>query len=310
MKILYEEKGSTIVLVSIMATVLLALTAIVVDYGLLTIQVKRMEYNTDAAALAGAQELPQKELAITKAKQFSGKNGLDLNQTFIDVSEDNKTVGVMTYKEQPLSFARILNKDMALLQAQSRATLSPISKMWGAVPLGIDNRTLKFGDYVSLKVAPDNDTDYLLGSGNYGILALSGPGTSDYENDLKFGFKSWLKIGNIVPLQSGNISGATKKGVEYRVSQCNHIPKCTPSSFQRDCPLILTVPVYEINSMTGTNQVKDIKIVGFAAFFLDSYTSTGKDNYVNGYFVRKIEPGEYSELVSDYGINVVHLTKW
>ena len=70
-----EERGQVIVLVVVMLIVLLGFAALVVDVGYAYYAHRSLQASADAAALAGAQELPNAAAAEAVARQYSSSAG-------------------------------------------------------------------------------------------------------------------------------------------------------------------------------------------------------------------------------------------
>lgn len=72
------ERGATVVLFSLLLVLFLLFVAMVVDVGFLVMEKRKTQNALDAAALAGAQELPQDAaMAEAKAREYAELNGLD-----------------------------------------------------------------------------------------------------------------------------------------------------------------------------------------------------------------------------------------
>jgi Flp pilus assembly protein TadG len=84
------EKGQTLILFALMMAVLVVFVVMVVDVGMLMEQRRHAQNVVDAAALAGAQELPDNPTAAEAvARQYSGLNDYDsskLDITFVCTS--------------------------------------------------------------------------------------------------------------------------------------------------------------------------------------------------------------------------------
>ena len=72
---LAAEGGQAIVLVVISLVVLLGMAALVIDIGYVYYTQRALQASADAAALAGAQELPDPMQAAAVARQYSGESG-------------------------------------------------------------------------------------------------------------------------------------------------------------------------------------------------------------------------------------------
>ncbi len=75
-KELSEEKGSVMVMVLIGLLVLIGFTGLVIDGGSLYLTKSRLQNAADAAALAGAQDLPTGGTAANTAVVYAGKDGM------------------------------------------------------------------------------------------------------------------------------------------------------------------------------------------------------------------------------------------
>ena len=69
-----DERGQTLIMVSVMMVVLLAFAALVVDFGRVYFSFRELQASSDAAALAGAEILPQ-STATTTATSYSAISG-------------------------------------------------------------------------------------------------------------------------------------------------------------------------------------------------------------------------------------------
>ena len=75
-KVVGEEKGSVMVMVVIGLIVLLGFAGLVIDGGSLYMTKSRLQNAADAAALAGAQSLPDGGTAANIAVTYAGRNGM------------------------------------------------------------------------------------------------------------------------------------------------------------------------------------------------------------------------------------------
>lgn len=89
-----EEHGQVLVFFVGVFAILLGIMALVVDVGNVYWQKAELQNVADAAALAGAQDLPTANTAISTAVGFSGKNGLRATQNGVKKDGDTITVTV------------------------------------------------------------------------------------------------------------------------------------------------------------------------------------------------------------------------
>lgn len=304
-----EEQGTAAVILALALTVLTGIAAVVLDAGLLYLQQTRLSNACDAAALAASQELPDDmPNAHLTAAYFAQLNQCPPENIKVEVTEDKREVKVRGQRTLSLFFARILGQDTGEVAAQATARIDGISSLTGAAPLSIGNQSFVYGEEYYLKDSPGYNSDPYHRSGWYGCLSLGGNGASRYQDNLIYGYNGVLRIGDIKYTETGNMSGSTCFGIAHRIVACNHVPRCTFDHFSPDCPRVLLVPVvdpYEYYS----NQVTRVKIVGFAAFFVENFVSTGNDNYIIGRFVQMVMSSQDPGSNTDYGLYTTRLVQ-
>jgi hypothetical protein len=136
----HSERGQVIVVLVVVLVVLLGAAALVVDVGRAYLIKRHLQASADAAATAGALELPDPAAATSYAESYSGKDGamndneklpsVTTNVTtkclsFAPCSPVNTVVVEQTTKV-PTLFARILGIDEFTIRAKSTAC-SPCS---------------------------------------------------------------------------------------------------------------------------------------------------------------------------------------
>lgn len=303
-----DQQGTALVLVALGMVVLLGSAALAADGGYLYLQRQQMSNAVDAAALAGGQELPDDEdAAEAAAYNYADLNGCPSTEITVAISADKRQVQVTAQREVSLFFARALGIETSEVAAQATARIDPISSLTGAAPLSIADQEFIFGLEYQLKDAPGEISDPDHGSGWYGPVSLGGNGASVYRFNLQYGYSGSLKVGDVIDTETGNMSGPTSYGIAYRISQCNHSPSCTVDHFAPDCPKILLVPV--VQPILESNQVKKVRILGFASFLIEALVESGNENYIRGYFVKRVVNGETdgSPGAADYGLYGVRL---
>jgi hypothetical protein len=276
--------------------------ALVIDVGLMFNNKIQVANAADAAALAGVKELPVNEVsAEAMASDYASLNNVD--DITVSISPDKREITVTTKRTIDLFFARILGFDNSTALAQAKAKLEPLTGVKGVVPLGVEEQTFIFGETYVLKYAGGDEPEGDYHSGWLGILALQGPGAKLYLEDLKYGFDEEIKIGDVLNIQTGNISGNTYEGIQYRIDRCNHIPYCAQDHYDPGCPRILLVPVIEAYE---DNQVR---VKGFSAFLVDSVEGMGIENYITGHFIQLTTGGSSDPVGPENGIYVARLVE-
>lgn len=293
MKFARNEQGTVAVLVALSMMVLIGLTAIVIDGGRLFLEQSRLQKAIDAAVLAGAQELPTRpDLARQQAEQAASANGISVNEIVLTFENGNTLIRAQTARTEPLTFGNALGFSSSNVEAKAAVQLRPLTSAIGVIPLGVDySRQLSFGDPVVMK-AGEADV------GNFGALALSGPGADHYEEDLHNGSQSEISVGDILDTQTGNLVGPTIQGLEDRMAACSD-GSVTYYNYPPDCPRVVLVPVYK--PIGNSHQLKQVEVVGFASFFIESVGDPNEGAEVVGRFIQTAYSGSSSSDTGDYG---------
>jgi hypothetical protein len=290
---LKNEEGAVLVLAAAGMVAFMGLVAIVSDVGLLLLNRARLVNGVDAAALAGVSQLPAAEKAVSEANLYARANGIEPAALEVTVAPDGRSLTVAARRTVSLFLARVLGYREADVAARAVAGLEAMTGYKGVVPLGVEWEDFQYGVQYQLKNGGGGGT-----RGNYGALALGGKGANKYGQNLKYGYNSWLRVGDKVETEPGNMSGKTSEGVNFRVQACHHIPPCTYDNYALDCPRVVVLPVVE-GILNGRSTVE---VVGFAAFFLEGVGGSGNDNYVTGRFLELVLEGEGSPDQTSYGL--------
>ncbi|MBS3995639.1 MAG: hypothetical protein KGZ33_07565 [Alkaliphilus sp.] len=279
--IIRDESGSAIVLVALSMIVLLAMSALVIDVGGLFVAKSHLEKTANAAVLSGAQELVNDDSAVSAiVNEILKAHKEESSLTSLTITHGHE-VRIVLKKEVPLTFSKLLGKPSVLVEASAAAQIASMGRATGVAPVGIDEAfPLVFGNTYKLKVDQTGAS-----SGNFGILALDGPGAKTYEENLRFGFNGEIKVGDIVETQTGNIAGKTRSSINERINACPY-----PGDLNhRDCSRVLLVPVYRPHKHES-NQLKEVMITGFAHFYIMEPMSS-KDTSITGMFIQKVDTG-------------------
>jgi Flp pilus assembly protein TadG len=302
-RFLKKEDGAVLMLFALLMPVVLGCAAMVVDFGIQYGSKVRLQNIAQAAALAAAQDaLQDPSLARDKAYEYLDLNGVQAHEAQVEISQPEGSARVTVTRESDYYFARILGFRTADISANAKAVSVGISSFTGAAPLGIMTEDFVYGQKYKLKYGSPPE----LGSGNFGALRLGGSGANNYEYNLKHGYPGELKVGDIVNIEPGNMSGPTKRAIEYRFAQDNRIPPNTFYDHDRDAPQILYVPVVEPYGVSGSH-VHSVKILGFAAFFVTGIPGSGNESEIEGYFIRTVKSGGGSEGQANYGLTTSRL---
>ncbi|RLL47032.1 hypothetical protein D8M04_07530 [Oceanobacillus piezotolerans] len=280
-----QEAGNAILLVALAMSALIAMVGLVIDGGNLFISKSHLQKTANAAALSGAQEIVNSEAAVHEVVNLILSSHDELN-SLSQITIEADRLHVELAKDVPLFFSSLFGVESVPMKVDAKAGLNPMGVAKGAVPLGINDKVeLVYGQTYQLKVDAGDSV-----SGNFGVLALDGPGAKTYGETLMHGFDENLKVGDIVNTQTGNIAGPTREGIQYRINNC---PYPDGDYQHRDCPRIMLVVVYKPYSQT-TNQLKSVQITGFAYFYITQPMSKTDDS-VKGIFIKRAGPGMTGE---------------
>lgn len=294
-----KEQGSVIVFITLGLTVLLGFGALVTDIGMFYAQKAKLQNAVDAAALAGVQELPESpSRARNVAEDYANRN--DTSNITVNFEARNSKITVSAEKKVPTYLAKIWGINEGNLSVRASAMMLPPTSLSGAVPLSIEKQDFIYGVTYTLKSGSGNNDDASVRyPGWFGALRLGGNGARSYAENLEYGYEGSLSIGQIIDIENGNMSGPTQQGVNARIDRDTRVPRNTFDNYDRNAPQIIYVPVVEIVDRSG-NSVHEVKIIGFAAFFLEGVTGNGNDSIITGRFIKTLVPnGQSSGRLSD-----------
>lgn len=285
---LRDQRGAVMVLAAGALTALLSMAALAVDVGVLYLNKTQLQNAVDAAALAGVQELPtSSSLAVSSASQYAALNGKAADAATATVLGSDR-VKVTATRPVALFFARVFGQNEATVGATATAKIDPASGASGIVPFGLAmNQTFDFGTTYTLKLGGGDGY-----AGNFQALSLGGTGADQYRENIKKGYDGIVRIGDWILTETGNMVGPTKDGVSYRVDAD---PAATYDAVQEGSSRIIVVPLLESLEVNGR---KDVRVKGFAAFFLESMTG----QVVTGKFLHLVVAGEIGGGATDYGV--------
>lgn len=300
-RLIHDQHGSIAVITAIGMAAMVGMAALVLDVGSLYLERARVTGAADAAALAGVQSLagtPRPAEASLEAAAYGKNNGLDLSKTKITIDETNRQVKVESTKPVIFGLARLLGFDKGEVHGPSEAQVGSLTGVRRAIPLGIEKQSFVYNQTYILKQGGGDGSN-----GNYGCLAL-GLGAKDYETNLKYGYDGWLRVGQWVPTEPGNMSGPSWTAIKHRVDRT--APTWNFENATLECPLLVVVPIVDSFAVNGRGEVK---IVGFAAMYIDRYIGHGNESEIHARFKEMIIEGEFSPSQTDYGLRSGKLTR-
>jgi len=292
-----NEKGSIIVLSIFIFVILIGVTGVVVDGGIAYANKLHIQKATAAAALSGAQELLNDEdECIQIIKDIMVANHIDLQN--VEYSIANNEVSVYARNTNETYFIKLFGKKSVSVSAESTAALVSKSSGSGAMPIGVDSGL----NLVVGKTYPFTFDEINEISGWFGALIIDGNGANVYKNTLINGATRNLKVGDILDIKPGIMTGSSRTAVSAKINACSHqtIDECRLD----DCSRVMFVPIYEPYEVDG-DALRKVEIKGFAYFYLHGMGQGNKT--IIGEFIEKSSAGEGDSNVTNYGAYSIKL---
>jgi Flp pilus assembly protein TadG len=286
---LKSERGQAFVLAAVAMVMLLGMAALVLDVGNWFRDKRRLQGTVDAAALAGAQQLPDDASgAQSQALTYANKNGGDVAGADIVITSQyqaNDTISVTGRRNDPGIFTKVIAIPGADLTAKATARVGPPAQALHVAPMVVycdhpliqncdNNHTPQFN------VPTTMDYDPMGAPGAFGMLNLDGEngtvGSSNESEWILHGFDKYLGLGNYksdpgAKFSSTNIQGALDDRMHT----------------------VLLFPVFRTLEDQGQNAVYDI--IGWIGFYLTGYEIHGNGATLHGYFTQYIAEGILSK---------------
>jgi hypothetical protein len=285
---LRAERAQSLVLTLVFMTVLLGMAAAVLDVGSWYRADRKLQANADAAALAGAHELPESTSgAELAAIDYADRNDGGVNATnvsFRTTFTPNDTIEVTAERPAPGFFAKLFGLDSVQVRARAVARTGVLSRARWAAPVAIDwqHPMLQcqcWGDATTL------DFDKV-GPGAFRLINIDsshgGTGPQDLGLWIREGLDAWMDKNRwyysdpgIKP-NSSHVSGAL--------------------DFRDETELLF--PVYNATRAQGAGF--EYYVIGWAVFHVTDYEIQGsKNSRIHGWFVDMVWEGVGSESAGD-----------
>lgn len=318
-----NSNGQVVVIVALLITAVIGMTALVVDMGSLYEDRRTLQGVADAAALAGVQELPEstsaaRDTAISNIE----KNYYDENDNIIvDIQfdsfmgvPDTKIIVTVSNPDSPVIFGRVYGADSVDIGATATAIVgSPLSYGNHVVPWGLTEGDYEYGQELTLKYGapPENSP------GNFGALRIDpGGANTAYENGIKYGCKTPLEIGDWISVLPGNRVGPTEVGVTGRIALepdgvwTDPISDLYDDDFnlERYDSQFIIIPII---SHWPQGSSGDVQILDFKPFIISNYVPAGGHAFVEGIFLKSaliVTEGGIGGI-DQTGIRIIRLIK-
>jgi Flp pilus assembly protein TadG len=290
-----SERGQAFVLAAVAMVMCMGMAALVLDVGNWFRDKRRLQGTVDAAALAGAQQLPDDASgAQAQALSYANKNGGDVAGSNIVITSQyqaNDTITVNGKRNDPGIFSKVIAIPGADITAHSAARVGPPAQALHVAPMVVycghsliqncnNNHTPQFN------VPTTMDFDSMGAPGAFGMLNLDGEngtiGASTEADWITDGFDKYLGLGKYksdpgAKFESQNVQSALSDRVGT----------------------ILLFPVFK--TLTGTGQNAQYDIIGWIGFYLQSFDVHGHSATLHGYFTSYIAEGILSKAAPGSG---------
>jgi putative Flp pilus-assembly TadE/G-like protein len=300
-----QSCGQAYVITILFLAVLLAMAAAVLDIGSWYRADRSLQATVDAAALAGAQALPDgTATASTLASQYAVKNGGGtMNITFESRVFPDDTITVSGSRPAPGFFSKMLGIKSVTVHATASARAGyPTQAKW-VIPIVVDEKHPKLqcnpnpcSGPTSLVYQHFKANGSPNGAGNFGFINLTGghSGTSDLGDLITNGWDQYMGLGNYDAI-TGNMFSSSHIGdnLADRIGD------------------VLLFPIYR--KLTGGGTGAKYEIVGWAGFRLSGLDLHGSNEILLGEFVSVTWDGIQAEKASDappdFGVTNVSLVE-
>ncbi|HEX6699396.1 MAG TPA: pilus assembly protein TadG-related protein [Gaiellaceae bacterium] len=271
-----RECGQALVLMVLFLVSLLGMATLVLDVGSWYRSKRQLQSTADAAALAGAQALPNfPGDANSLAQQYATKNASDLSTADYSIGSDlfpNDRITVHVTRNAPGFFAKIFGVDSVQVGATATAQAKMMAQAKHVAPIVVKDAQSMLGDPGCPCFGPANETIIPLRTnapGGFALVDLSGSGNGTVSSDaiadwIVNGYPDYLPVGKYL----------SDPGAKFNNSV---IQDALNSRIGSD----ILFPVYDTYSGGGANA--GYHVIGWAAFHLEAVSINGQGS-LTGYF--------------------------
>jgi Flp pilus assembly protein TadG len=278
MRVKTGEGGQAVMLSVVWMVVLLGMAGFVIDVGTWFRAQRNLQSQADAAALAGAQELPDTvPVATGLAQQYAVKNGITVplgDITISGVTVPNDSITVKVKKASPSFFSKLFGISSVTVHAQATAKSSLLGSAQYVAPIAVNILHPLLSGPACPNVCFNQTTTLPLGkTGAPGAFALvdlddkGGTGASDIANWIMKGFPDALNLGDYF----------SNTGAKWDNNSID-------AALTARIGTVLMFPVYDVLVGTGVNAT--YHVVAWVGFRVDSFTATGTSGSITGQFTR------------------------
>lgn len=293
-----SERGQALVLPTLFLVALLGMAALVLDIGSWFREQRDTQRIADAAALAGAQALPEDPAAARGlAIQYTNKNGGGSPQiSFRSTRAGVDTIDVTLRRDAPGFFSKLFGVDKVNVGAKASARASNINSARWAAPIGVDEKHPFLAGCKPIACF-NQDTELDLekvGPGAFRLLNLDrskgGTGQQTLAEWILRGFDGWMPLGDY----------NSDPGAKFNASEVK-------AAMQARLNTEMLFPVYRTIREQGANL--EYEVIGWVGFFVTGFDAKGNGGVVYGHFTRVIWEGIQNESAGnpDFGVRAIEL---
>ena len=334
-----QENGQSMVIFAIALVAILGCCALCIDVGVMALTKSDLQISADAAALAGAQVLPDDpDNAEALAIAYASKNGDPADEVTVTVSEDARSITVDIHRTSATQFARVFEVDRTRMHAKATARIGIAASVPWIVPFVIPKpaifdydhvyvmRMYGAGPYSSSYQYPANyrtkystwpknnpypwHFDYM----NVKIKPGSNPSVEyqDYLSYLRNGYQETFKVGQEMLYYAPSSGG--KESVNTFASRITADSNSDYRKAKVGDARVMLIPVVQNLLPRNTRENTKVEIIGFVGFFLQNVykNSYGETFWFEGRFLKdlNIGTGEVTyDSDADFGLRVIGLVE-
>lgn len=317
-KLLRSSSGQVAVLYAGIAAVLIGAIALGADVAVMYVNWEQLQTAADAAALAGANYLPQDPAdAQTAASTYAKNKGIQSGEIAgTSVSADDLSITVNLTRTVPAYFAQVLNMTSASVSVKATAGIQQNGADGrGLMPLGLScpggsSSGQCSGYSVGQTYTLKKDQSQTSLSGNWGALALGGNGANVYQQNIELGYTGSIATGDSVTTETGDIVGPTGQAIGNRVTlgatvdptiAAGSAPAsgAARSSYEYD-PRLVVIPMVDYKGSAKSGGKTTVPVVQFAQMWL--LGASGNNATVTAVFMGIATDSSTSSTASNFGM--------
>lgn len=301
---LRSERGQTMVLTTLFVAALLGIAALVLDLGTWFRDQRDLQAVADAAALAGAQELPEDTgLASAHANDYTAKNGgpqpaVTFSSTISGFGAN--TIRVELERPAPGFFAKVFGVNSVDIRAHAVARASyPSAARWVA-PITVNEKHPMllctphpcWGDITEIELHHLHGPGSGNAAGSFGLISLNDDdvNANTLADWLLNGYDGMMPLGDFRSAPSANFNnGQFQSAMEKRMGT------------------ELLFPIYR--KILGSGSNAQYEIIGWVGFVVQKVIGGGSSQKLQGYFTRVVWEGipAATAPATDYGVRSIEL---